>query len=336
MINPQKMTVYTSIPPFIRRTVQAEEIGTTYQNACINSWREAGLRVVSLNSESEIQQLKERGLPVEYVSNGSQSDRSRIAGLLSLIAESDEPVAGIINADCLLIHYRDFVGAISRAAQNSIVLFERLNINPDTMRPTGAHCDGFDAFFFDTRFIGDLKSSSPWRIGQTYWDYWFPLMLIYAGAKLKTSVAGLVHVNHDVRWLWANWSAQATELRTSLLLLPNFETAFPKEFVNAVKKKQTKSKFAYFVFSWLRSNAEHVKLSPGGTEGELFYRLFSSLSKSREPQFESELRWLEMLRWTRFQYKRVRGRLAQLRILVHPRKSPLPGDELHELFEEID
>jgi hypothetical protein len=336
MTKSKRMTVYTSIPPSIRRIVQGKEIGTTYQNACINSWREAGLSVVSLNSESEIQPLKEQGLPVEFVSNGSQSDRSKIASLLSLIAKSGEPVAGIINADCLLIHYHDFVGAISRAAHNSIVLFERLNLNPSTIRPTGEHCYGFDAFFFDTRFIGDFKSSGSWLIGQTYWDHWFPLMLINAGAKLKISAPGLVHLNHDVRWQWANWGANATELRTSLLLLRNFDTAFPKDFVNAIKKKQTKSKFADFVFSWLRSNAEQVKLSPEGTEGELFYRLFSALSESKEPQIESELLCLKILRWTRFQYKRFRGRQAQLRRLVQPRKTSLPGDELHELFEEID
>src|ERR1035437_403254 len=234
MTNPKRMTVYTSIPPSIMRIVQGKEISTAYQNACINSWREAGLRVVSVNCESEIRQLKERGIPVEYVSNGSQRNQSKIAKFLSLIAGSGEPVAGIINADCLLIHYYDFVGAISRAAQNSIVLFERLNLNPSTMRPTGEHCYGFDAFFFDTRFIGDFKSSGSWLIGQPYWDYWFPLMLINAGAKLKISAPGLVHVNHDVSWKWADWGTNATELRTSLLQLCNFDTAFPKDFVNAI------------------------------------------------------------------------------------------------------
>jgi hypothetical protein len=336
MANSKRVTVYTSIPPSIRRIVQGKEIGTIYQNACINSWREAGLRVVSLNCESEIQQLKERGISVEYVSNGSQSDRSKIANFLSLITESGEPVAGIINADCLLIHYHDFISAISRAAQNSIMLFERLNINPDTMRPTGEHCYGFDAFFFDTRFIGDFKNSGSWLIGQTYWDYWFPLMLMNAGAKLKISAPGLVHVNHDVSWKWADWGTNATELRTSLLLLRNFDTVFPKDFVNAIKKKQTKNKFADFVFSWLRSNAEHVKLSADGTEGEFFYRLFSALSESKEPQFESELRCLRILRWRRFQYKRFRGGLAQLRRLAKPRKFPLQDDELNEPFEEIN
>jgi hypothetical protein len=332
MTNSKGMTVYTSIPPSITRIVQGEEIGATYQNACINSWEEAGFRVVSLNCESEIQQLKERGIRVEFISSGSQSERSKIASFLSLIAESGEPVAGIINADCLLIHYHDFIGAISRAAKNSIVLFERLNINPGTMRPTGEHCYGFDAFFFDTRFIGDLKSSGSWLIGQTFWDYWFPLMQIYAGAKLKISVAGLVHIDHDTGWHWANWGANAMELRKSLLQLHNFETAFPKDFVNAIKKKQTKRKFSDFVFYWLRSTAEQVKLSPAGTEGEFFYRLFSALSESKEPQFESELRCLRILRWTRFQYKRFRGRLGQLW------RSTLPGDEhkLYELFEEID
>src|ERR1035437_3748061 len=231
MTNPKRMTVYTSIPPSIMRIVQGKEISTAYQNACINSWREAGLRVVSVNCESEIRQLKERGISGEYVSNGSQRNQSKIAKFLSLIAGSGEPIAGIINAYCLLIHYHDFVGAISRAAQNSIVLFERLNLNPSTMRPTGEHCYGFDAFFFDTRFVSGIKSGSAWLIGQTFWDYWFPLMLTYGGAKLKIFAPALVHINHDTRWSWENWAANLTELRVSLLELHDFDTVFPAEFV---------------------------------------------------------------------------------------------------------
>ena len=46
------MTVYTSIPPAMTRIVQGEEVGPTYQNACIDSWKEAGFKVVSLNCES--------------------------------------------------------------------------------------------------------------------------------------------------------------------------------------------------------------------------------------------------------------------------------------------
>src|SRR5262249_26261569 len=158
-------------------------------------------------------------------------------------------------------------------AQNSIVLFERLNLDPNTMRPTGQHHCGFDAFFFDTRFIRKLERSGSWRIGQTFWDYWFTLIMVYAGAKLKINSPSLLHVNHG-QWHLESWDANATELRTRLLALRNFETHFPKDFVATIKKSQMKGEFANYVFSWLMSTAERVKLSAEGTEDEFFYRLF--------------------------------------------------------------
>ena len=48
---PNRITIYTSIAPTIRRVVQGEEIGPAYQKACIDSWKEAGFRIVSLNCD---------------------------------------------------------------------------------------------------------------------------------------------------------------------------------------------------------------------------------------------------------------------------------------------
>ena len=83
----------------MRRTAQGEEIGTAYQKACINSWKEAGLRIVSLNPDTEIAELEERATGVEFVANGSRGERSKIESLLALIAQSGDRVAGIVNAD---------------------------------------------------------------------------------------------------------------------------------------------------------------------------------------------------------------------------------------------
>jgi hypothetical protein len=321
-----KITVYTSISPSLRRTVQGEEIGPAYQDACLNSWKEAGFRIVSLNCDSEIHELKKREIAVEFVSNGSQSERSKIASLLSLIAKSGNGVAAIINGDCLLIHYGEFIETVSRSALESIVLLERLNLAPATLRPTGAHCYGFDGFFFDTRFIVDLESTDSWLIGEPFWDYWFPLSLIHAGARLKMPDApSLIHVNHEIGWRWGAWGASLTALRTNLLSWKKLESAFPKDFVTAVRMKQTKMEFVNFVFSWLRSTAERVRLSSEGTEGELLYRFLASLSESKEQQFQNELRQLQVARWARFKFKALRATL--------PRLHKLPLDPRDEVLE---
>lgn len=77
------------------------------------------------------------------VSNGSPSERPKISSLLSLIAETGDRVAAIINADCLLMHYGDFVETIGAKFDSPV---GRLNLDLGTLRPTGEHCYGFDGF----------------------------------------------------------------------------------------------------------------------------------------------------------------------------------------------
>jgi hypothetical protein len=232
------------------------------------------------------------------------------------MTEAGERVAAIINADCLLIHYGDFVETMSRSARDSIVLFERLNLDAGTLRPTGAHCYGFDGFFFDTRFIADLDIADTYLIGEPLWDYWFPLSLICAGARLKMPDSpSLIHVNHEIGWRWGSWGASVTALRTNLLSWQKLESAFPKDFVSGVRMKQTKVEFQSFLFSWLRSTAERIKLSPEGTEGELLYRVFAALAESKEEQFQNELRHLSIPRWMLSKLKAFKGAVAQLRKL---------------------
>ena len=326
MASLDKITVYTSIPLSISRTVRGEEVGTSYQDACINSWKEAGFKVVSLNCESEINQLKKRNIDIELISNGTDSERSSIESFLSLIAGSGERVAAIINADCLLMHYGNFIKTMGRTAQDSIVLLERLNLNPAILRPTGLHCYGFDGFFFDSRFVRHLGGVEPWFIGEPFWDYWFPLSLINAGARLKMPDApGLIHVNHEMCWRWSAWSEKLAALHSSLLSMDNLELVFPRDFVTTIKGKQTKFEFQNFLFSWLRSTAERVKLYPVGTEGELLYRFLAGLAESKEQELQDELRQLRVARWGLSKYKVLREMISRLR--------KLPMDPRDGVFE---
>jgi hypothetical protein len=309
-----KITIYTSIPPKIARTLKGAEAGASYQKACINSWKEAGFEVVSLNNECEINELKTRGLNVQLISNGTDSERSSIENFFKLIMASEDRVVAIINADCLLMHYDNFFRAIGQAARESIVLFERLNLAPETMRPTGLHCFGFDGFFFDSSFIRYVDRVEPWLIGQPFWDYWFPLSLINVGARLKMPDApGLIHVNHEMRWQWTAWSDKLTALRSSILSMRNLDSAFPTEFGNAVRARQTKFEFQNFIFSWLRSAAERIKLFPTGTAGEFLYRFLAGLADSKEQELQEELRQLRFATWGLSKYKKLRRMVGGMR-----------------------
>ena len=202
----QHVTLYTSIPPLLIRQSEGEDYGDSYQAECIYSWRAAGFRIVSVNPDCEINTLLGRGYDIEFISNGSLRDRTKIEAFLSAIRASGEAVAGIINADCFLMNPGGAIGNILKAAEGSILLLERLDIDPTTMRATGSHYLGFDAFFFDTRFVAKIDGGDDWMIGEPVWDYWFPLVMHIAGASLKAAKTPIiVHLDHERRWLDANW-----------------------------------------------------------------------------------------------------------------------------------
>src|SRR5579871_1728815 len=54
------IVVATSIPPTLSRKNAGQQIDAEYQRLCIASWRECGMRIVSLNDPSEIPALATR------------------------------------------------------------------------------------------------------------------------------------------------------------------------------------------------------------------------------------------------------------------------------------
>jgi len=205
MASVNKMMIATSIAPHISRRIQGVEYGSVWQLACINSWKAVGFDVVSLNTQEEIAALEPYTSMVDIVELRAGHHRPRIADFLEEIAKSSCEVAGIVNADCLLIPGTQLG---ERLAQNvdSLVMAERINISPLTMWPTGQHCSGFDAFFFNTAALANVDRDTRWRLGDTWWDYWFPLSLHLAGIKLKT-LAGpvLAHLDHEQGWNTEAW-----------------------------------------------------------------------------------------------------------------------------------
>ena len=134
-----QVTLYTSVPPRLIRQTQLEDYGDLYQKECINSWKEAGFKIVSFNPDCEIDALLGKGYDVEFVSNGSSGNRTKIGTFLSAIRDFGENVAGIINADCFLMNPGVAIGNVLKATEGSIILLERLDIDPKTMRATGSH-----------------------------------------------------------------------------------------------------------------------------------------------------------------------------------------------------
>lgn len=163
-----EVTLFTSIPPCLPRPFQG---GRAWQTACIESWKASGFRIVSVNRADEISALRSLEASVAFTALPASRERALITVFFEAAAASGE-VAGIINADCLLIPQ---IGLVKRLVEelDSLVIAERIGLSQTTLHPTGHVCQGFDAFFFATKALARLEIDDRRRalgtLGEVRW-----------------------------------------------------------------------------------------------------------------------------------------------------------------------
>lgn len=285
----RQITLYTSIPPKISRLIAHEEFGPSYQLECIKSWNRAGFNVVSLNSDSEMEQLASFGYDIRYVP--ISGNRPKITDFLDAIRESREKIAGIINADCYLAGDADLISTVKHHAAEGVVVIERLNIDPLTLRPTGRSRYGFDAFLFTAEAISSIDMDRELTIGETWWDFWFPVACCAAGAKLMTVGAPLLfHLDHVQKYQTSQWLANGRRFVCKFLTSPG---KLPENFLAELRRfsgmtaisEGDLASFSDRCFAWLRWRSESIKLPLKQTEGNPLSCLISSLN---DPETRAE------------------------------------------------
>ncbi len=176
------------------------------QRRAVDSWLELGFSVVSLNIQSEIEQLSCHYPRVKFIP--VVRDAASRAGkplvylddVLSALAGSGAAVCGIINSDVELRAKADFSDFIANYAQNGIVYGSRIDIDSVDDSQGKEYLGGFDYFFFSHDVI-DCFPRTEFCLGSPWWDYWMPLAPLLAGLsvrKLNSPVA--YHRIHDIRW----------------------------------------------------------------------------------------------------------------------------------------
>jgi hypothetical protein len=248
-------TLFTSIPPRMIRPVQGREFGSIWHAACIESWREAGFRVISLNSPQEIEALRSFASAVEFREIPKGRTRPLITDFFSAISRSESKIVGIINADCMMIPK---IGIAKHLTDHldGLVIAERLNLNEETLKLTHMN-HGFDAFFFEAAAAATIVRDDHWRIGDLWYDYWLPLAFNVAGFEIKTlPVPILLHLNHHSTYS-APWEKDFPRLINLLRnhgsgrLDPNLAAELLRAQEPRVKDVH---KLTNLLFIWLRSH----------------------------------------------------------------------------------
>ena len=181
-------TLFTSIPP------------NSNYGPIVENWRASGFTVISINGTEESAQLT----GVQTITIDSSDRKLPFTVILNAIRETGEPFAGFINADCKFI--APLAPTLIDESDNSVILAERIDIDPSGA-PAMYRAFGFDALFFDTSAIANLKMNDAFRVGMPWWDYWLPYALELAGLNIKRfSCPILTHEVHSSTWSKKTWT----------------------------------------------------------------------------------------------------------------------------------
>lgn len=196
--------LFTSVPPRMERSSpDGFSIGRSYQEDCIRSWRASGFTVYSIHFEEELATL-ERFDGVTYVGVRRTEDdppaevKPSLKAMLRVIEEVGAGLSGLINSDILLVEAPGWTDVVRSEVAGSVIAFTRYETNDVDRTCVGWAPWGFDLIFFDRKFIGSLRYCGM-RIGETWWDYWLPLWMHFAGAEIKhVEDCVALHLDHKV------------------------------------------------------------------------------------------------------------------------------------------
>jgi hypothetical protein len=271
----------TSVPSRLRRVVQGTDFGPAWQAACIRSWKDAGFRVVSLNTADEVNAIRSFAPDIDFSEIPNGQSRPLITDFFTVAAESGADIAGIINADCLLI---DQMGLTRNLANHldGLAVVQRFNVDQSTLRPTGQTCFGFDAFFFTTAALPAIECNASWRIGDNWWDYWLPMTFYFAGFEPRTLPGPLLmHLDHDRAWDWQVWE---THFRRFLEFFRKHESNLRDAELLAAMRGLPPTpqiadihKLSHRIYDWLRSRKPLWKPEDGSVD-DLLARFLNALA----------------------------------------------------------
>ena len=205
---PVALTAITSLNPNPHRLDR--------QLKCLQSWVTAGLSIVVVNTQSELNAMPWSGELAATVASCRTAERyDRQVQLVKSLIDVGITTGGqfmLINSD---IEIAGDVSALSLA----ISLRDRLTIcvrhNYDTGKETAARREpaGLDAFIM-TPAMAETVVDIGLGIGKPGWDYWLPIHFRQQGIKFNWIQRPLFfHESHPIGWSDADWMRGHDEIK---------------------------------------------------------------------------------------------------------------------------
>jgi len=195
-VSDDTVLVATSIAPGTRIDIQRR---------AIESWRAAGLDIVSLNTRAEIDTLAHdfpdiAFVPVERTGKLlTGRDHVFIDDIVHHLAHSGATTVGIINSDIVLAPLPGLAAHIAEQAAHGLLCCPRLDLTEGSQSEGSVDPFGYDLFFFRPE-AAILWDRTRLCLGQGYWDHYLPLMAILRGhPTLKILPPIGHHAAHEVK-----------------------------------------------------------------------------------------------------------------------------------------
>ena len=208
------IAVITSLNPNIKRlNAQGWDIGESYQRQCVESWRDAGARVFSVNTEAEIARLAQQNYPVKFVAVEPRPfmpggrPLPNISDALNVAKSLYNSIVVLVNSDIMLSESHDRLRISDNMLEGDDFLFSnRLDIEGLGSSSGQLYPYGYDVFAFHSSKAWDLDAGT-FTFGTPWWDYWLPIAALFSGLKLKFLKSNdFHHLVHDQAWSWSAWN----------------------------------------------------------------------------------------------------------------------------------
>jgi hypothetical protein len=205
----KRVGVFLSIPAKFNRWVGDRDYGPAIRQEIIDRWRFCGFEVFSVNSQDEAKELAPLISGIEIIPVEDRG-RIKISSIIRCAVERKFDTALIANADCVPIDVKLISEIIGQVGANELCLLGRCNVPPETLSVTREPFPGYDVFVIGSEALGKAPKDSIWCIGDTCWDYWFPLYQMTKGtAVFRYSAYTLLHLDHPRQWSDETWLKNA-------------------------------------------------------------------------------------------------------------------------------
>jgi glycosyltransferase involved in cell wall biosynthesis len=160
------------------------------QEAAVQSWLHQGCRVVSLNTQAEIDVLRASTEPgiaqLEYIPIQDTArhltgiDLPYIRDFVRFFQTLDKSsYVGLINSDIRVEYHIDLYSLLrDRCTETTCLLSSRLDHHGWPPVHSEGYRYGYDAFFFRPEFLDDYPLDTDYAIGAPWWDYYMALYCV--------------------------------------------------------------------------------------------------------------------------------------------------------------